>query len=412
MHSHSTISAHGDSHHTAQSAAPRFGVIADDLTGACDAGVQFTQAGFSAVVQLDSSACRNENAEVIIVSTNSRGDSPGRAKLKAETACRHLIKAERQIVFKKVDSTLKGNIYSETKAVMERCGFRLALLTPAFPALGRRVINGRLYIDATIPGSEPHLPSLLREQGACNVVHIDRAELRKENELLSTCLQESSQREMTIVTFDVETESDLARITKVAERLPQAPLMVGSAGLATEVAARLAEKYQKHPKPAEPEAIAGDRPGPVLLVIGSTNPVTKDQIEDLIASRPCRHFSSLDFNLREVLHTLKNNRNVVITFDLARTGKQQIGRLATILAKLVARGVILSGGDTALVVCRSVGAKGIRLEREILRGIPLGRLAGGMAHGMPVVTKAGGFGDRGTLALLAGFLAYRGGDFR
>jgi uncharacterized protein YgbK (DUF1537 family) len=65
-----------------------------------------------------------------------------------------------------------------------------------------------------------------------------------------------------------------------------------------------------------------------------------------------------------------------------------------------AAGVIMTGGDTAALVCDALGVRGIRLIREALPGIPYGTLIGGRLDGVPVITKAGGFGDENALALL------------
>ena len=53
---------------------------------------------------------------------------------------------------------------------------------------------------------------------------------------------------------------------------------------------------------------------------------------------------------------------------------------------------MLTGGDTALAVCRALGASALWLDGEIERGMPRGRLADGPHEGLSVVTKAGGFG--------------------
>jgi uncharacterized protein YgbK (DUF1537 family) len=57
--------------------------------------------------------------------------------------------------------------------------------------------------------------------------------------------------------------------------------------------------------------------------------------------------------------------------------------------------LVLTGGDTAAGVARRLGAGGIRLEGEIEPGVPVGALIGPRPY--RVVTKAGGFGEPGTL---------------
>ncbi len=60
-------------------------------------------------------------------------------------------------------------------------------------------------------------------------------------------------------------------------------------------------------------------------------------------------------------------------------------------------GLFLTGGETALAVCRALGATEIDILGELEAGIPWGRLAGGIAPGLQVVTKAGGFGRSDSL---------------
>ena len=60
-------------------------------------------------------------------------------------------------------------------------------------------------------------------------------------------------------------------------------------------------------------------------------------------------------------------------------------------------GLVLVGGQTARLVCRRLQAQGVRIEGELEPGVPYGRLIGGVWDGLPVVTKAGGFGGPDTL---------------
>jgi uncharacterized protein YgbK (DUF1537 family) len=58
----------------------------------------------------------------------------------------------------------------------------------------------------------------------------------------------------------------------------------------------------------------------------------------------------------------------------------------------------VTGGETARAIARSLGASALLVEREVLPGIPQGRLLGGARAGLAVVTKAGGFGGEDALA--------------
>ena len=59
--------------------------------------------------------------------------------------------------------------------------------------------------------------------------------------------------------------------------------------------------------------------------------------------------------------------------------------------------VVLVGGDGAEAFLAAVGASGIEIHGRLVEGVPHGRIAGGPCDGLPVVTKAGGFGDDTTL---------------
>ena len=68
-------------------------------------------------------------------------------------------------------------------------------------------------------------------------------------------------------------------------------------------------------------------------------------------------------------------------------------------------GLFLSGGDTALAILERLGARGIRLEREMGSGLVFGSLMGGFMEGASVVTKAGAFGPPDALVKLREALA-------
>ena len=64
-------------------------VIADDLTGACDAGVQFAHCGLSSVVELAASNAPID-AEVRIANSRSRHESPEAAAKEVERLTRRM----------------------------------------------------------------------------------------------------------------------------------------------------------------------------------------------------------------------------------------------------------------------------------------------------------------------------------
>jgi uncharacterized protein YgbK (DUF1537 family) len=305
-----------------------YGIIADDLTGACDAGVQFAQHGLETVVWLAGGAL--PPADVVVLSTASRRDAPAVAAAKARCARDVLARTGRTLIFKKVDSTLRGNVLAEVEA----CRTGEAWVAPAFPGMGRQLIDGRLVVNGAPSGA-----SLTPQPG------------------IRIC--------------DAATQADLSALADAAFALAPRPLLAGSAGLAIEVARRLGRAA-----PVKPRIVG--RPGPAVLYVGSTSAATVAQMAWLKANRD--------------LHSYRLVPAQTLEGVLAAPVARYQGRKAA--------GAIMTGGDTAALVCEALGVRGIRLIREALPGIPYGTLLGGRLDGVPVITKAGGFGNQDALALL------------
>ena len=66
-------------------------------------------------------------------------------------------------------------------------------------------------------------------------------------------------------------------------------------------------------------------------------------------------------------------------------------------AELTLAGMVLTGGDIAVSVCRALGAASLSVASEVAPGIPVGFLTGGLCHGLKVITKAGAFGGEDAL---------------
>src|SRR5579864_3088761 len=115
-------------------------ILADDLTGAADCGVACACAGLEA---LNEHAC-SADAEVLSVDTDTRRMTPERAALEIDRFVRACALDEDLLLFKKIDSTLRGHVAAEIAAVLGAyrslhpgAGQVVALMAPAFPAYGR-----------------------------------------------------------------------------------------------------------------------------------------------------------------------------------------------------------------------------------------------------------------------------------
>lgn len=367
----------------------RIAVIADDLTGALDTGVQFRQWGYT--VQL-TEAPEHSSAEVTITNTDTRNKTPEKAYQTTYDVAMKL--RDHDIIYKKTDSTLRGNPGPELQAILDATGEKQAILTPTYPPTRRRVKDGHLYVaEKPITETEyiheyhrktSYIPDILDTETPIHSVNTP-----------------DNIRETGITVIDSETEKDLLRIAAKHTRI-----MAGSAGLADALCQTLRN------------------PPPVLTVIGSTRTETRRQAELLCdrlgaVSIPLNIVRALNHNLqKETVETAKNALNkghdVILTSAptpeiieqtraeakrLNMTPQELEARITTALAEVTESlltqslsGIVITGGATALAVTEKLGTRNIEILDEVQPGVPVLRL-----DQLPAVTKAGGFGQPDTL---------------
>src|SRR5665647_1582169 len=122
-------------------------IIADDLTGSTDTGVQFSKCGLRTLVILDHKYLEYIESDYQIVSINSgTRDMNGK---NAFDRVKEIVKTTRtqglNLFYKKIDSTLRGHPGIEIEAMLDELGFNMAFIVPSFPSNGRTVKNGYLY---------------------------------------------------------------------------------------------------------------------------------------------------------------------------------------------------------------------------------------------------------------------------
>src|SRR5690606_13255640 len=145
----------------------QIGIIADDFTGANDSGVRLAQKGLKSRVVLanveNEIARPNNEIDVWIVDTNSRAMEENEAY---ETVVKEINQLKARGVsqfYKKVDSTLRGSVSAELKAMQDAAEVDVILIAPAFPSMGRTVEIGILYVNGvpvadTEFGRDPKTP--------------------------------------------------------------------------------------------------------------------------------------------------------------------------------------------------------------------------------------------------------------
>ncbi len=394
-----------------QDSAPKLAVIADDVTGAMDTGVQFARAGWATALLL--SLQTEVHATVAVISTHSRDVDPARAEVNAAAAARQL---DGRRLFKKIDSTMRGHVGLEIEAIRSTAGLTKAVVCPAAIELGRRVIAGQLWVgdrllhdsdfalDPTWPARVSDIASLLGRPAS----HVSLSAVRRGAEYLVEAIQDSP---LPIVSVDAEILEDLAIIGQAAATLPCLPC--GSLGLARLwLLALVGGVASAQPTPT--------LTGPLLVVAGSVHPRTTAQIEHVMATHPfrlleCPTASPADCR-RAAAIELAAGRSVIVRTPRSALGhgvecrdlsSQLAGLVRAICQESPPGGLLLTGGATALAVFEALDTEAVQIKGELLPGIPWGRLDGGLGAGWPVVTKAGGFGETDALLIIAQLLSVR-----
>lgn len=421
-------------------------ILADDLSGAADCAGGCAAAGLDTLVLLDAAAAPQATASVTAIDLDSRDKSPvdaGQAMARTIGQMRDL---SATILYHKIDSTLRGNWAHEVAAARTHLTAAhgvppLALIAPAFPARGRITRSGRVLVEAPRPiDAEETAPALLRDAGevaaplrdrGLSVRILARPEVDAPAWRSAGLFDEIARSPVDAVVCDAENDRDLGAIAAAALVARVRLLWVGSAGLMRPLAAALSG-----PRPAAPTKPPVAR-GPLLFVVGSTSAVSRVQFERLIAEPGV---AGVHVSPEEVRSTAAARRlEAELDAALARgcdAALRIVGAspattahdpgLVSALADLIGPrlpglgGLVATGGATARRLLEKAGIGAIALGGEVEVGVPWGIALAGITLGgtalegtalegiasegiglqerrLPVVTKAGGFGDPGTL---------------
>ena len=406
----------------------RLAIIADNLIGANDAGVQFRKFGFSTQVVLNhwelASYCAG--VDVIAVNTNSRTLAAAVAYDRVNQVSTALHKLGFKQFYKKIDSTLRGNIMEELEAMMDALALTLTVIVPAYPAHGRIVENGYLQLvqewgGSSVPIPVGYIPSIIRCSPRIPVAVIGLDDVRQGEEKLVQKITALHAAGIRVIAIDAVTEVDLRNIAVALCRLPVAHLAAGSSGLAGSMP--IAWKVLNQ------EAMSL-RQG-TMVIAGTLNQVTAEQIINIldypnteliiiqatavydgqVAAEEARIMTSIGAALQSgripvvTIDTLLENRSNTDALSLS-VQVEKYGNTVTALFGRIAKAtatqhdlcnLIISGGRTATSICQTLDITAIDLERELLAGIPIGKAVGGSCGGLHLVTKAGGFGKQNSL---------------
>lgn len=338
------------------------GIIADDLTSAADGAGPFVAVGHRALVTRGTAA---ESCTVLSVDTDSRGLAAPDAVARVTAATGAL--AARSILYKTVDSTLRGHVAAEMAAALAASGRDRVVFAPAFPDAGRLTRGGRQFVDGQLVSDSVY---------GADPVHPVRTSV------LADFLPSGAAADI----LDAESQAELtAKIRAVPD--PHRALFVGSPGMARALADLVG------PGAAEPPSRHAARR--IMVVVGSANPVSHEQSDRL--SNPA-----------EVIVLAAPRARAS---DPARVLDDLVARFRPQFDTVEPDVLIATGGETMGALLQSLFVSQFRLLGEISPGFPYGRaqLPGGTRHVL-LALKAGGFGGPDALCHAREFFCSAGGD--
>ena len=420
-------------------------IIADDLTGANDTALQFKLSGTDTNILLKNEIAQTSqsSSQAWAISTESRNVSPDLAFEKVKKAAELMVeKINPDFFYKKIDSTVRGNIAIEVLALLEVLDWDCGLILPAFPQEGRTTVGGyhllkgvpiertEMARDPHSPITESHLPTLLNKQlGEKFYDLVDTIELKtvldgagpvllKLNELIAAGKK--------IIVADCVSTTDIEQITLAMQKSNYKILPVGTAATAKVLSSQWFNQNSKEQNEVFPVKL------PVLpkfIVSGSATQITANQIDKLEQIEEYEEkclFIKLDSNtilngvteelVDRIVSKLRGDNIVLVhTSNLVKdfngitadsihdniTKSEFANMITNFLAELTHRVLekatailITLGGETSFKCADAIGANQLTLIDEVLPAIALSK---NVTSDQWIVTKSGNLGGVDTL---------------
>jgi uncharacterized protein YgbK (DUF1537 family) len=399
-------------------------IIADDLTGAADCAIAFAKCGLESVVAWEKHTDTGA-VQVLSVDAATRRLPPAQAaKLQVDVLAAHYRPGLR--LYKKIDSTVRGQPAAELAALLayvpaqSEGRSRIAIVAPAFPGTGRVTVNGSIVVQG-VPLEQTPLWAREHTYASANLVEILGSaglsaevlpldDLGHDPEKVLARLIRACGRGLAAVVCDAKTEEDLAALATGSLPMADDVIWVGSAGLA----AALATVETGSAQPAKtPPLMPGQKN--VLVVVGTLAEASRLQAKTLVEAELVRHLRISPDALfagpsspvweqksKELARLFAAHQDVLL--ELEQAANPDLSRGDVLSERLAAfvesagnafAGLVATGGDTVNALLTKLGVHGIRLLDEVEPGVALGITIGAVS--IPLVTKAGAFGDAQSL---------------
>ncbi len=422
-----------------ETASAKLLIVADDLTGAGDTGVQFSKRALKTIIITGNDHIKNslKNCDVLVVNTDSRPDPQGVAYNKAYELGKIAKQENIKYFYKKIDSTMRGNIGAEISGLMDSLGISHTFVVPALPSYGRTTVSGKVLIngipvsdtefarDPLNPVNESYIPAIISRQTDKSTALITLEDIRSGREDLVQKIGSEMAAGARIIIIDAGSNEDIDLIASVIAEIRETILFSGCSGLAEYLSKYL--DFNKEKKSS-------------VVIAGSVSEVTRKQIEfaadkmrvSLVDIETFKIFTGEKEEERKrvlelarkaclrgedlIIRSAPNDEAVSRSVEKGREtglGRSEVSGLIAlflgeiardIILKFRIRGMLLTGGDTAIKAAKCLNVSGIIIRDEILHSIPYGYFADEQYKDIIIVTKAGGFGGEDAIFQVLNFL--------
>jgi uncharacterized protein YgbK (DUF1537 family) len=390
------------------------GAVADDVTGATDLCSVLAREGMRAVQTIGvAREVELPPTDAVVVALKSRSAPPEEAVAWSLDALAWLRELGARRFFFKIcstfDSTPRGNIGPVADALLDELGTDLALVTPAYPANGRTVYHGHLFVGDRLlsetsmarhpltPMTDSDLVRVLGRQTDRRVGLVPLGAVRRAPAERLAALRRDG---VTYAIADAIEDDDLRRLALATVEMP---LLVGGAGLALGLPRAFGIERRTQTQASRVD-------GPAIVVAGSCSAATLEQIETMATRFPAVKVDVMNADAaavaREALPHLAGGAVLVYTSaapdEVARAqellGAQQAGEAAEALLAEVARRavdagarrVVVAGGETSGAVIRALGIRALEVGDDIAPGVPWMLSIG--EPSLSLALKSGNFG--------------------
>jgi D-threonate/D-erythronate kinase len=360
---------------------PAYFVIADDLTGALEAGALFAASGIACDVVISDGAMNDACAEAIVFDVEIRHSNPEHAAAVVTRLVRNARKRGIPRLYLKIDSTLRGPIGAQILSIASVWPNRPIVFAPAYPRMGRIVRSGLLYVHNVLLADtafarDPLDPA--RSSRVCDKV--SAPDSRRIVGIANGAQLRAALREPSVFVCDAVSDGDLAEIASVVTGQAPPCICAGSGGL---LAALIAAENGIH-------AATG------LIVNGSFNRTSFEQVASARAHMPVFEVRDDDV-VPQIARALETDGWAALsTPDVPGEPGWTLAKVAdaaaAVLRSAPCESLTVFGGDTATQILARLGVRLIHPVRELLPGVAVSRIAVA-GRTLKLVTKAGGFGD-------------------